>query len=279
MKSVMTTNIQSDSNSYKICNTVMNDDLLTLSLISDNAEKIKLRILVDDYYNYGLKKDSIVKNEIVQELQKKEAFILAYRSALKRLAIKDYSVHQMKESLRKKYEISEDELNELVKKLKENRLLNDSEYTKNKIIYLSNSSLSIKAIRQKLINDGIAKEIIDKYLIEDSNEELEKAKRKAEKYLLSIKGKSLNAKKQAILNKLLNDGFKTEDSKKAVAELDFSKDILLEDDLLKLERDKAYRKYSKKYEGYELKNKIYSFLVLKGFNYDAISEVINEMEF
>lgn len=264
---------------YKVSTVSFKDDIVLIGLSNSDGINMKLRLLVDDYFYYGLKKDSIVDIETIHAIQKKEAIILAYRSALRKLAIKDYSVHQMKESLRKKYEISEDELYELVKKLKDNKLLNDSEYTRNRINNLSNASLSIKAIRKKLINDGIAKDIIDKYFIEDQKKELEKVKKKANKYLTSIKGKSVNAKKQTIMHKLINDDFNIEDIKTAIDELDFRKDASLENDLLKLEKEKAYRKYSKKYEGYELKTHMYNYLATKGFNLDSIKEILNEMEY
>lgn len=265
--------------SYIVNKTTLSDDIVFLHLINGMGDKLKVSIILDDYYNYGFRNNSRINIDTIKEIQKKETSALAYRSAIRRLAIKDHSVHQMKTSLKRKYDLSEEELNILINKLKENGLLDDEKYAMNRINYLSSTLLSLKAIRQKLISEGINKGIINKYLIEDVDEELEKVKRKASKYLLTIRGKSVNAKKQTILVKLVNDGFNSDTAKRAIEELDFSKDALLEDDLLKLEAEKAYLKYRKKYEGYELRNRIYNYLANKGFNLEAIYAVINEMEY
>jgi regulatory protein len=44
---------------------------------------------------------------------------------------------------------------------------------------------------------------------------------------------------------------------------------------IKFEYEKILKKYSKKFEWFELKNKIYSSLVRKGFSYDKIKNIIN----
>ena len=272
-------NVLESDDLFYINKTILNNDLVTIHLINNNGQKIKLPLLVDDYYNYGIKKESIFTINEIEELQKKVASTLAYRSAIRRLTIKDYSVHKMKDALKKKFDITDKELEDVIIKLKNNKLLNDEQYTKSRINYLSNSLLSIKAIRQKLVNDGIAKELIDKYLAIDRDNEIDKVQAKANKYLTSIKGKSVNSKKQAIMQKLIYDGFNIEDIKTAIDELDFRKDASLENDLLKLEKEKAYHKYSKKYEGYELKKHMYNYLATKGFSLDSIKEVLNEMEY
>ena len=271
-------NFEQNTDSYKIYKTTLSDDLIILRLINDQGEKIKLSVLMDDYYNFKITKKSRLDINTIHEIQNKEVRTLAYRSALKRLSIKDYSVYKMKESLRNKYDIPENELNELIKNLKDKGLLDDDKYTINRINILSNTSLSLKAIKQKLLQDGISKELIDKNIKEDINEEINKARKKADKYSASIKGKSVNAKKKAIFTKLINDGFKSDDIKRIIEQLDFSKDATKENDLLKLEVEKAYLKYHRKYEGYELKNRIYRNLASKGFNIEKINDLINEME-
>ena len=120
--------------------------------------------------------------------------------------------------------------------------------------------------------------IINKYIHDDSNEELVKAKRLAEKYNLLIRGKSLNARKNTLLSKLVNDGFSIDVSKQAIDLLDFSDFALEESDVLKVEAVKARLKYSRKYSGRDLRNHIFNSLVSKGFQYEQIYAFIDEME-
>ena len=48
------------------------------------------------------------------------------------------------------------------------------------------------------------------------------------------------------------------------------------DDILVKEYEKAKNKLSKKYDGYELENKILAKLVAKGFYYDDVKRVMNK---
>ncbi|MBQ3383686.1 MAG: RecX family transcriptional regulator [Erysipelotrichaceae bacterium] len=47
---------------------------------------------------------------------------------------------------------------------------------------------------------------------------------------------------------------------------------------LRQEYEKALRRYSRKYSGYELKQKLYSYLYGKGYSSDDIKHVIAELQ-
>ena len=67
-------------------------------------------------------------------------------------------------------------------------------------------------------------------------------------------------------------------AKNSVDKLDFSDDQINDNKLIKKFATKAYNKYVGKYEGSELRNKIFQYLVSKGFEYEYIYVVINELE-
>ncbi len=94
----------------------------------------------------------------------------------------------------------------------------------------------------------------------------------------SITNKSYNAKKTAIMAKLLNDGFDYNLAKQVMNTLDFSNSMLQEKELIRKEASKALKKYEKKFQDTELRNKIYLYLASKGFVSDDIYALINEME-
>ena len=265
--------------SFKIYKTRLSNDVVKINLKNRMGDEEKLVLSVDDYVGYGFRKDSLVTSKIVNKIKENENKVLAYRSALNKLSIKDYSTKQMKDSLLKKYELTDDQINSIISKLKELDLLNDSKYTITRINILKESLMSKRAIFNKLIKEGISKELIIELYEDDREDEVLNAQKKALKYQNTIKGKSLNAKKQLVLTKLVNDGFDIELAKMTVSELDFSKDVLKEDELLKKEAEKAYNKYRKKYEGYELRNRIFNYLASKGFVLEDIYTVINEMEY
>ncbi len=49
-----------------------------------------------------------------------------------------------------------------------------------------------------------------------------------------------------------------------------------EDDLIAKELDKQYRKYRRKYEGYELKQRLIQALARKGYDFDRIQAVLRD---
>lgn len=58
--------------------------------------------------------------------------------------------------------------------------------------------------------------------------------------------------------------------------LDIEKDEEQEFELLNKELDKQYRKFSKKYEGYELNQRLTQALTRKGFSYDDIKSALRD---
>jgi regulatory protein len=48
----------------------------------------------------------------------------------------------------------------------------------------------------------------------------------------------------------------------------------MEADLISKELEKLYRKYSRKYDGYELKQRLIQALARKGFEFDQIQAVL-----
>lgn len=50
----------------------------------------------------------------------------------------------------------------------------------------------------------------------------------------------------------------------------------MEADLISKELEKQYRKYSRKYDGYELKQRLIQALARKGFEFDRIQAVLRD---
>ena len=188
--------------------------------------------------------------------------------------MKDYSIFQMKEYLRKT-DLSSKEKEEIIQNLISYGLLDDEKYCKNRISYLNDTNLSNKQIKIKLKKEGISLDLIDKYLTSDFKQEYDKALYIANKYLRSIHNKSYNATKSAIMMKLVNLGFNYEMCNEIVGKIEINDNN--DSELLNKEYLKAYKKYSKKYEQYDLRNKMYAYLLSKGFKNEDIKKVMSEL--
>lgn len=231
----------------------------------------KIQISIDDYFKYNVSKLKGLNEDIYNVLVENEKQLKAYRSCLRKLSIKDYTCKQIRTHL-KRYEIDDKKINEIINKLVNYGLLNDEKYCVSRINVLNNQSLSNKQIKRKLINEGIEEEYINKHLKEDLSYEMDKCDKLAVKYERSINNKSSNAKKQSIISKLVNNGFSYDIALSSVNKLNINVDNELE--LLHKEYLKAKNKFSRKYEDYELRNRIYNALMSKGFKSDDIKKVM-----
>lgn len=231
----------------------------------------KIQISIDDYFKYNVSKLKGLNEDIYNVLVENEKQLKAYRSCLRKLSIKDYTCKQIRTHL-KRYEIDDKKINEIINKLVNYGLLNDEKYCVSRINILNNQSLSNKQIKRKLINEGIEEEYINKHLKEDLSYEMDKCDKLAVKYERSINNKSSNAKKQSIISKLVNNGFSYDVALSSVNKLSINVDNELE--LLHKEYLKAKNKFSRKYEDYELRNRIYNALMSKGFKSDDIKKVM-----
>ncbi|MBQ6478269.1 MAG: RecX family transcriptional regulator [Erysipelotrichaceae bacterium] len=236
-------------------------------------EEDKIMIPIEAYFSYRLKDRKEIDEELIKKLKDDERYLKAYRSCLRKLSVKDHTVRQISDHLCRT-ELNEKQKKEIIDKLTAYGMLDDEKYAENKIAFYDRSNLSVREIKNRLKKDGISERIISRYIREDEMREKEKALLVAEKYAKSIKNKSLISKKQSIVNKLLNAGYSYEMSKNVVNTLEIEENNEIE--LLQKEFLKSLKKYAKKYEGYELRQRIYGSLLNKGFGSEDIKRVMEE---
>jgi len=232
----------------------------------------KIDISIENYFKYNISNQKGLDENLYLLFKKEEEYLYAKNRILYKLSIKDYSIKQIKDYLYKNYDLETNEINTLINYFINIKLLDDDRYCISKINYLIKDK-SNKQIISKLLKDGISQDIIDNHLVYNKDIELNKAISISDKLNRSIKNKSLNAKKQTILTKLISLGYSYEISNKALNKLDINNDN--EINLLEKEYQKVLNKYSKKYSDFELRNKIYQSLLMKGFNNDDIKEVMH----
>ena len=255
-------------NNYPIKKFKINDDYILIYL-----DDINIMVDLDTYNEYNLYNKRNIDQDLYDILISKEKIFKAYRSCIRKLSIKDYSVKQIKDRKIKK-ELEDKDIEDIIDKLIKYNLLNDEQYCINRINSLNNSNHSYDDIKYKLFKDGISKSIIDSNLICDDDKEYDKALTLFNKFNKTINNKSLKAKKQTILMKLTNSGYKYDVARNILDNNDI--DVENELELLSKLYSSLYNRYSKKYEGYELKNRIYNNLLSKGYKIDDIKTVMED---
>lgn len=227
-----------------------------------------LNILEETYTNYYLFVDKkITKDEYEQIIYNNQINELL-KMVINSLARKMYTE---KEIIKKLYSKKADKksIKYIVNYLKEHNLINDYKYALEYKEILEQKNESQKSIIYNLKNKGIAQNIIDALEFDVDSEE-QKAKNKFEQLKKKYKNNASLKKYQAIKNGLYLDGFDQDIIDRLMSEIEDNshekeKELLIKE-LLKLNN----RNYDEQ--------KIIQKLRLKGFKYDLIKQVLEEVK-
>lgn len=263
---------------YEVIRIKTLDDYVRIYVENDKEDQpLKILIDLDDYFTYKIRVHMMLDRYTVAEFQRKEIKLEAYRSAIRKLRIRDYTRKEMQLYFNRLPGLNSEDVEDLLRELEEKGYINDQLYMANKIEKMQFSLTGKGNIRRTLLNKGLNPEDVDRALsLFDDEEERMKASKMAEKLMTTIKDKSTKMKKQTIIKKLISLGFDSDIACSTGEDLNFDE----EDDSEALEKtiQKALRNYSRKYDGKELRNKVLLYCMQKGFVHQDIVEKLDEME-
>lgn len=263
---------------YEVVKIKTLDDYVKLYVENDKEDQpIKVLISIDDYFQYKIRLHTRLDRSKIVEFQKKEVAIEAYRGAIRKIRMKDYTKKEITQYLQKNHTLEDKDRNAIIDELEEKGYINDQAYLQMKMEKLQISLMGKGGIRRYLLGKGLAIDDIEQALKQvDDETELHKAKVMAEKLMSTIKDKSRKMKKQTIIKKLISLGFDSDIAKHSAENLDYGNE---EDyDALVKTIQKAYRNYQRKYDGKELNYKIIAYCIQKGFKKSEIEKVLTRME-
>ncbi len=245
----------------------------------DNRYKIKFLdnediVFYDDLIiKYNLLTHKEIDEEELEKLVEENKYLEAYYRSIKYINKKIRTEKEIKNYLYKLFDDSKI-VKETIKRLKEDNYINEEFYIKayiNDKIHLTNDGPY--KIKRNLSDLGFDKEMIDDYLnkIDDSifYDKLVKLVEKRVKLNHHYNASKLREK---ICYDLSNLGYE----KSVIIDVVIEQEIETPDNLIQKEYLKIKRKYEKKYSGYELRERVISALVTKGFNYGEAKEVVNK---
>ncbi len=235
----------------------------------------KTYITEDTIVRFMLSKDKEITEEEFQAVRDFAQFSYGKNLALYYISFKQRTKKEVLDYLAK-YEISGAPAQRIVANLEEDKWIDDKGYVE---AYIRQNGLSgdkgPSMLRQKLMMKGVSKSLIDGGLAEVDFSDL--ASKVAEKLLRKYQNKlPLRALQDKLVQGLVAKGFSYELAKQSMSQLALTSDEENEADLIAKELDKQYRKYSRKYEGYELKQRLTQALSRKGFDFDAIKTALRE---
>lgn len=208
--------------------------------------------------------DSIVNDTIYYEI---------YNKVIKYIMKKRRSEKEIREYLLK-FSLSKENINKMILKLKNNKLINDIDYCKafiNDSLYLGNKG--INNIRKELLNQEISAEVVENELRNIDNKLFnDKLEKLVKKKIKLNKKHSNNYLKQKLLNELLELGYDRYDIINVIDSNLNTNDYII----LKKEFEKTYTKLEKKYNGYDLQRNVKNKMLSRGFNINEIELLLKE---
>lgn len=227
--------------------------------------------------SYDLEIGKEISKETFDILKDHEQVTRAYNKALKFLTVKDYTYNQMKKKLMDSGNYDDAQLDTTLELLQNKNLINDEEYTANYLKRCTRLGVGLNKAIYNLRNYGVSDEIIDQCLEKNSfDDEYLAATKIIDTYYNRNIGFSYKAMLKKIRDKLYIKGFTNEAIEKALSDYDFEFDYEKEHNALEKEFIKQKKKYSKKYDTNQLKEKIINNLLRKGYNYEDIKEIMNK---
>lgn len=232
-------------------------------------------ITEDTIVRFMLSRDKVISKEELTEIQDFAQFSYGKNLALYHLSFKARTEKEVQEYLNK-YDLDEKITSHVIANLKEVNWINDRQYAYS--IINANQLSGDKGpyvLAQKLSQKGLAKSMIEEVLKDFDFSEV--AQRVAEKLLKKYAGKlPARALQDRIIQNLTNKGFSYSDAKNAFDSLDSQVDQETTQELIFKELDKQYAKYARKYEGYELKQRLTQVLARKGYDFSDIASALRE---
>ena len=239
----------------------------------DDSEK--LYITEDTIVRFMLSKGMEVTEQELSEIQDYAQFSYGKNLALYHLSFKQRTAKEVKDYLTQ-HDIQAEIISQILDNLKKDNWINDRKYANSFIqSNLLTGDKGAFVLKQKLSQKGISSTIIEEELSRfDFTELTDKVTQKLlKKHQGKLPSKALQDK---ILQSLINKGFSYSQAKTAYQHLEIDEDQENQQELLYKELDKQYRKYSKKYDGYDLKQRLTQALARKGYDFSDIASALRE---
>lgn len=258
----------------------------TITSIQAQKRKGRYNIFIDGQYrfpvseevliNFQLHKGQEITKEEIEGITNAEKVSKAYNQALNYLSYQLRTEKEIIDYLYKK-DFSDYEIEPTLKKLREQKLINDLEYAKSYTRTMAKTSeKGPKVIQQQLRKKGILENDIDTALLQFTLEnQLENVIHLINKLAQKYRNEAFKNKIQKIKKSLLVKGFSTDVINDALTRVNLEKDNSNEQIQLQKNGEKLFNRY-RKYSSLERNQKVKAALYRKGFNIDDINHFIDE---
>ncbi|MED4352518.1 recombination regulator RecX [Schinkia azotoformans] len=259
----------------KITTQTKNIERFNIYIDKGNGEEYGFSVDQDVLIEFQIRKGNTYTEVEINEILYKDEIKKAFNLALKFLSYRMRAEKEIRDYLYKK-DYSEDIAGIVIERLKKHQYVNDLEFAKAFVrSRIVNSAKGPLLIRQELQQKGVSEANIQESLKEFPEEiQLDIAFHFAEKNAKQNKTISDYQIKQKIGQALLAKGFSQPIVKTALSEIVIEKDEEQKFQAISKQSEKAYKRYSSKFEGWELDQKVKQYLYQRGFKSEEIESFL-----
>lgn len=254
------------------------DDDVLLVLSHDNITE---RVFVSHFVfeRRQLKEGLALSRNELNEIEEDECVYEAFQKALSKIAVKDYTSYEMKEFLISKYDLREEQQDVIIDLLKRRKFIDDSRYLQDKIDYHRFQLHGNQRILDDLVGRGLDRSEVENALMqEDEASYYNRGLQRAERFIERGLRGSFQQQKTKLSQHLIRQGYEIELANRmavaAIGEVDGEEE---KEELSRILR-KQKRSYERKYDGDDLKQKLIHYGLQKGYSYDLIREIMEDIQ-
>ena len=238
-----------------------------VTLIFENE---KLEIYPSTYASYHLYINKIIEEDELSKIKEDNKIEEYFIYATKRLMATSYSPNKIEEFLFKKG-ANKDQIKKVIEKLRKYNFINEKKMIEEIISFCDSKHYGYNRIVKMLNDKKISKAEIEKLEYNSTREEKEG---EIQVKLLQNRYKNKNdfGRKKAVYSAMIRYGFEEAISLELVNKFSNSNHNH-EINVLKLDYQKCFSKYSRKYTGFELSQKVTNSLLSKGYRINDINYV------
>lgn len=263
---------------YEILNISQRKGLIFLKINDD-----EIALTPSSYANYFLYPNKKLSKEEYLELVEEGKLVKAKKYLSNILNKNRYTVFEIKQKLQNKFHLNENDIEGLLNEYIESNILDDLSYALDYIENGQSKGYSFQFLSYKLKQKGISDEVLNQEnILKLKNDDLNSLFELIVKLNKKYGDISLKKRKEKIADYCLQRGYSYEQVKLKSEEFyssnlfDYEVDFKKEQILLNKKLIECYNSLKDKgYSKYDLKNKMISKLIYKGFNY---SDIIQEIE-
>ncbi|TFB13887.1 recombination regulator RecX [Filobacillus milosensis] len=246
---------------------------------TNGADEYAFSLHEDLFIRHYIRKGMELSEAEVKNLIEQDAIYQYYTLSINYLSYRMRAKSEITDYLKEK-EASEEAIQVVLKKLEDERLVDDLAFSKAYVrTKMNTSSKGPNKIKQELMQKKIPLNYIDEAMAEYGTEqEVEKVVKMMEKKLSGTRKKSFKQQLMQLKQSLMQKGFTAEALEIASQEVDLSVDDDEEMEALRYQGEKIWAKQARKHEGFQLKQKVLGSLYQKGFDMDMINRFLDEKE-